>query len=99
MIALSGSTPRARININRGIGFLTLGITATICPFEYVVDGRTIRTENVLTGFDVSSAAHLISAAAPYNSLTLPLTYNILSANFSWGTMHFSLPSIIKYPP
>ena len=54
--------PRARNTINRGIGFLTLGILTTIWLLVYVDVGATIRTDNVLSGLEASSDTVLISA-------------------------------------
>ena len=62
IISLSDSTPSALITIKRGIGFLTFGISTTICPLEYFAPGAIILTDIVRSGFDASSDTVLISA-------------------------------------
>ena len=62
IIFLSDSIPKARITINNGIGFLTLGIFTTICLLVYLVEGLTILIDAVLIGLEESSLTDLISA-------------------------------------
>ena len=61
IISLSEIIPIALIKINIGIGFLTLGIIATILLFFCVSVGETILIENTRTGLDVSSDTERIS--------------------------------------
>ena len=58
-----------------------------------------ILTDRVRIGLDTFSETDLISAEYNTSSSLTSRIYNILSANFSWVTTVFSLPSIIKYPP
>ena len=62
MISLSDMTPKARIKINNGTGFLTLGTSTTICPFVNVASGATIRIATLRISFDASSDIERISA-------------------------------------
>ena len=62
IISLSDSTPSARIKINSGTGFLTLGIFTTIWLLVNKEVGATISTLTVLTGLEASSETDLISA-------------------------------------
>ena len=98
IICLSEMTPRARITINSGIGLRTFGILTTILLFVKVALGDTMRTDVVRLGFDKSSETDRIFTICEYSSFP-KLKYNILSANFSWGMITFSFPSMIKYPP
>ena len=99
IMSLSLIIPRARNTINSGIGLRTFGILTTIFLLEYLVDGVSIFTDNVLIGLDTFSETERISAEYKYFSSFTSRIYNILSANFSCGITVFSFPSIIKYPP
>ena len=103
MMSLSEMTPSARKTMKSGTGFLTFGIFTTIFLKVYfslfTVCGATSFTDNVRIGFDTFSDTDRISAEKRYLSSPDLRIYNILSANFSWGTIVFSLPSIMKYPP
>ena len=52
MISLSDLKPSARIKMNSGTGFLTLGTLTTILLLDNFALGRTIRTPTVRTGLD-----------------------------------------------
>ena len=62
IIDLSDNIPNALITINKGIGFLTLGITTTICLLVKEGVAPTNLTAVVLTGLEASSERHLTSA-------------------------------------
>ena len=62
MISLSEIIPSARITMNNGTGFLTLGIDTTICLLEEEGCSATILTDNVLIGFEASSETDRIFA-------------------------------------
>ena len=62
IISLSDIIPYALITINKGTGFLTLGIDTTIWLLDEEGCSATILTANVLTGFEASSDTDLILA-------------------------------------
>ena len=99
IILLSEIIPIARIKIKIGIGFLTLGIIATILLFFCVSVDETTLIEKTRIGLEVSSETDLISDEWLYVSFTLSLIYIVLLANVSWGIIDFSFPSMTKYPP
>ena len=84
IISLSEIIPSALIKINKGIGFLQLGIETTICLLVNLDVSSVILIEKVLCGFDVSSETDLISAACVYLLPGLFFTiYKTLFAMFS----------------
>ena len=62
MISLSDVIPSARNTMNRGTGFLTLGIDTTMFLLVYFLVGATKSMRNERTGFDGSSDTLFISA-------------------------------------
>ena len=99
IISLSLNMPSARNRIKRGTGLRTLGILTTMFLKVYDGVGAIIFTDRVLMGLETFSDTDRISAEYKYFSSPDSRIYNILSANFSWVTTVFSLPSMMKYPP
>ena len=82
-IDLSEITPNARMRINNGTGFRTLGTFTTIFPKEYFAPGTSNCTDMVLTGLETSSDTDRIEAEYVYILVPLSLILIILLANCS----------------